>query len=63
MVIGARMPNILIQFIKNVNGESVVIRTELCENEFEADHIVEQEEGHYDLVKMIDLRDNKNAIK
>ena len=51
-------PRVEIQFYKEtVDGSMKIARTELCDNEFEADAIIESEEGHYDQVLIIDLRE------
>jgi hypothetical protein len=52
------MANILVKFYREHDNQPILIRTEYCENEFEADCIIEQEEGHYDHVSIIDLREN-----
>jgi hypothetical protein len=50
-------PKVEILFYKEVAGKLKVTRTELCDNEFEADLIIEAEEGHYDKVSIVDLRE------
>jgi len=50
-------PRVEIQFYKETADGLIVSRTELCDNEFEADAIIEAEEGHYDKVLIIDLRE------
>jgi len=51
-------PKVEIQFYKEtVDGSMKIARTELCDNEFEADAIIESEEGHYDKVLIVDLRE------
>ena len=49
------MSNILIKFYRENSGQPILIRTEYCDNVFEADAIAEQEAGHYDYVSIIDL--------
>lgn len=59
MVIGTVMSNFVVKFFrKDSQGSSVLIRTEEVDNEFEADFILEQEEGHYDYVAIEELRKN-----
>jgi hypothetical protein len=50
-------PKVKIIFYRQVNGNLQVIRTELCDNVFEADLIIEAEEGHYDEVSIVDLKE------
>jgi hypothetical protein len=52
------MSTILVKFYREVAGQSVLVRTEYCNSLFEADSIIEQEEGHYDHVSIIDLDGN-----
>ncbi len=53
------MSNFVVKFFrKDSQGSSVLIRTEEVDNEFEADFILEQEEGHYDYVAIEELRKN-----
>lgn len=53
------MSNFVVKFYrKDSKGNSVLIRTEEVSNEFEADFILEQEEGHYDYVAIEELRKN-----
>ena len=52
------MPNILVKFYRENSGQPILIRTEHCNNLFEADSIIEQEEGHYDHVSIINLDEN-----
>lgn len=52
------MLNVLVKFYKEVNGELIVTRTELCTNIFEADVVIEGEEGHYDKVTVTDLSES-----
>lgn len=51
------MSNILVKFyrVNSDSREAILIRTEYCDNVFEADAIAEQEAGHYDYVSIIDL--------
>lgn len=51
------MSNLIIKFYrKDSLGNSVLVRTEEVSNEFEADFILEREEGHYDYVAIEDIR-------
>lgn len=52
------MPNILVKFYREHDGNPILVRTEYCDNLFEADSVVEQEEGHYDHVSIINLDEN-----
>lgn len=53
------MSNFVIKFFrKDSQGNSVLIRTEEVSNEFEADFILEQEEGHYDTVAIEEIQRN-----
>jgi len=51
------MLNLIIKFYrKDAKGNDVLIRTEEVSNEFEADFMLEQEEGHYDYVVVEEAR-------
>ena len=50
-------PKVEIQFYKETVTGLKISMTELCDNEFEADSIIEAEEGHYDKVLIVDLRE------
>jgi hypothetical protein len=52
------MSNILVKFYRESSGQPVLIRTEHCNSLFEADSIIEQEQGHFDHVSIIDLDGN-----
>jgi hypothetical protein len=52
------MSNVLVKFYREKDNQPILIRTEYCDNLFEADSIIEQEEGHYDHVSIIDLNEN-----
>lgn len=51
------MSNFVIKFFrKDLQGNDILVRTEEVGNEFEADFILEQEEGHYEHVVIEDIR-------
>lgn len=51
------MSNLIIKFYrKDTKGNDVLVRTEEVGNEFEADFMLEQEEGHYDYVVVEEAR-------
>ena len=57
MVIEISMSNFVIKFFrKDLQGNDILVRTEEVGNEFEADFILEQEEGHYEHVVIEDIR-------
>jgi len=48
-----------VEFVRNIDGQPTVVRTEFCDNEFEVDFILEQEEGHYDTARVEEIRDKQ----
>lgn len=53
------MSNIVVNFYRKEYNKFVVVRTEMCDNVFEADSVIEGEDGHYDKVTIEDLTESK----
>jgi len=46
---------VIVKFYRNdAVGGATVVRTEYCESYIEADVFVEEEEGHFDFVKIVE---------